>query len=140
MPDKDINLSIVIHGDVLGTLNVAGRDVTAWSQARQQNIPPDQIAPPVFVSYASADRAQVVEPLVRRLQDAGYTVWYDQQNLVGGDDWKREIDTAIRRCVAFIAVLTPPLHRPRRASLGGLRAAGGAAAVRAGGPGAARNL
>jgi len=53
----------------------------------------------IFVSYAHADR-QRVAPLVARLEQEGWSVWWDRE-LVAGDRFAQSIDDAIRgaRCV-----------------------------------------
>ncbi|HEC24357.1 MAG TPA: toll/interleukin-1 receptor domain-containing protein, partial [Chloroflexi bacterium] len=61
----------------------------------------------IFISHAHADKEKYVLPFVERLQQAGYIVWFDQFDIKGGDKWKREIDRALRRCGAQLAVLTP---------------------------------
>ncbi len=101
MPDA--NLIVYVGGDVNAPLNIAAKDILSVWQATQGQ----PFDPPVFVSYASADRKKHVEPLVERLKEAGYSVWFDRESIEGGDDWKREIDHGLRRCVAVVAVLTP---------------------------------
>jgi len=53
----------------------------------------------VFISYARADRDRVV-PLVRLLEDEGWTVWWDR-DLIPGSAYEQVIDDAVgsARCV-----------------------------------------
>ena len=44
----------------------------------------------IFVSYASEDRSRI-EPLVAELEDAGYSVWWDQE-LKGGTRFSKRIE------------------------------------------------
>ncbi len=61
--------------------------------------------PSVFLSYASEDRAAV-----RRLRDAleaeGLEVWYDENELTGGESWDRKIRRQIRECTYFMPVIS----------------------------------
>ena len=62
-------------------------------------------APSIFLSYASEDR-----PAVRLLRDAlsaaGLDVWYDENELTGGDAWDRKIRRQIRECTYFMPVIS----------------------------------
>ncbi|MCZ6618430.1 MAG: toll/interleukin-1 receptor domain-containing protein, partial [Gammaproteobacteria bacterium] len=53
----------------------------------------------VFLSYASADRDRVV-PLVRLLEEQGWSVWWDR-DLIPGSAYEQAIDDAVgaARCV-----------------------------------------
>jgi len=58
----------------------------------------------LFVSYASSHRDRV-EELANDLQSLGHEVWFDQE-LTGGQAWWDQILARIRRCDAFVLVLT----------------------------------
>jgi hypothetical protein len=66
---------------------------------------PSPAAPSVFLSYASQDREAV-----RRLRDAlaaaGLDVWYDENELTGGDSWDRKIRRQIRDCTYVMPVIS----------------------------------
>jgi eukaryotic-like serine/threonine-protein kinase len=47
----------------------------------------------IFVSYAHEDRARIA-PLVARLEDEGWSVWWDRE-MVAGDRFEQAIDAAI---------------------------------------------
>ena len=49
----------------------------------------------VFVSHASEDKEDFVEPLVIALQASGYRVWYDEFTLKVGDSLRRSIDAGL---------------------------------------------
>ncbi len=57
------------------------------------------------MSYASEDR-----PAVRALRDAlaaaGLEVWYDENELTGGDAWDRKIRRQIRECTYFMPIIS----------------------------------
>src|SRR5215469_570524 len=62
-------------------------------------------APEVFLSYAHAD-ANRVQPIYERLKREGYKPWMDKFDIVPGEDWRRTIEIAIRRCDFFLALLS----------------------------------
>ena len=59
----------------------------------------------MFVSYAHPDIG-VVRQVVRLLKDAGVRVWFDKDELLGGQDWEREISAQIRKCDLFLVCLS----------------------------------
>jgi hypothetical protein len=62
--------------------------------------------PKVFVSYSHTD-GDFAEVVRGRIKDAGFTTWIDLEGLQAGEDWRQEIDQAIRESVALITILTP---------------------------------
>ncbi len=79
---------------------------------------PQRLAPPerdmpdhaVFISYARADLA-AVQQLRAGLMAAGLTVWFDLDQLEGGDDFDRKIQRNIARCSYFIPVVSATTER-----------------------------
>lgn len=66
----------------------------------------------IFVSYATAD-ASVVGPLVERLKADGFTVWFDQEGMVGGPSVLSQLADAIANSAHTIACLSDSyLQRP----------------------------
>ncbi len=61
--------------------------------------------PYVFVCYAHED-TEVVYPEIRRLQDAGVNVWYDQ-GISPGQQWSEEIAQAIEHCSTLVVFISP---------------------------------
>ena len=59
----------------------------------------------VFVSYASQDAA-AARRICDALRAAGIEVWFDQNELVGGDAWDRKIRTQIRDCALFLPLIS----------------------------------
>ena len=59
----------------------------------------------VFISYTRRD-AIVAQEIYDRLVSEGYTVWMDKKSLSPGQDWRTEIEKAIRACDVFIACLS----------------------------------
>src|SRR5687768_15651557 len=59
----------------------------------------------VFLCHASADKPKVRE-LYRYLRRRGIKPWFDEMDLVGGQDWQVEIPKAIQTSDAIIICLT----------------------------------
>jgi adenylate cyclase len=60
---------------------------------------------PIFLSYASQDTAVALH--VRdALQQAGLEIWFDQNELRGGDAWDASIRRQIRECALFIPLIS----------------------------------
>jgi hypothetical protein len=60
----------------------------------------------VFISYAHADRV-VAEQITRDLRQIGFSTWTAAEDIPPGDNWHAAIETAIERCTAFVAALSP---------------------------------
>lgn len=59
----------------------------------------------VFLSYASQD-AEAARALVSAMRAAGVEVWFDQNELVGGDAWDAKIRRQIAECALFVPVIS----------------------------------
>ena len=59
----------------------------------------------VFLSYASQD-ADAVRRICDALRAAGVEVWFDQNELVGGDQWDARIRRQIKECALFVPVIS----------------------------------
>ncbi|MGQ0603789.1 MAG: toll/interleukin-1 receptor domain-containing protein [Anaerolineales bacterium] len=59
----------------------------------------------VFLCHAKEDRRRVQTIGSKLLRD-GFLTWFDEKDLLPGDDWKREIDNAIETCDYFLAFLS----------------------------------
>ena len=49
----------------------------------------------VFISHASEDKEEVARPLARALQEEGYCVWLDDNELSLGDSLRLKIDEGL---------------------------------------------
>ena len=67
--------------------------------------PPPRPAPSVFISYASEDRA-AARLLRDTLAAAGLEVWYDEEELTGGDAWDQKLRRQIRECDYFMPIVS----------------------------------
>lgn len=61
--------------------------------------------PYLFVSYAHKD-SDIVFPEIKRFNEQGYYVWYDE-GISPGNEWTDEIADALSGCSLFIAMMTP---------------------------------
>jgi formylglycine-generating enzyme required for sulfatase activity len=59
----------------------------------------------VFVCHASEDKARVRQ-LCNQLRDDGFEPWLDEEQLLPGQDWEREITTAVRGSDAILVCLS----------------------------------
>ena len=59
------------------------------------------LAPYVFISYASADRERVLT-IVASLRSTGISCWLDQHGIEGGANWGQRITEAIEGCSVFV--------------------------------------
>jgi hypothetical protein len=60
----------------------------------------------IMISYRTADRA-VADELHDELKGAGLSPWMDYRGIQAGSRWRDELLKEVRRCDAFIALLTP---------------------------------
>jgi hypothetical protein len=67
--------------------------------------PPASSGPDVFICHSSDDKEQV-RGLYQRLRDDGVTCWFDEEDLLPGQDWEREIDKALKSCRFVLACLS----------------------------------
>jgi TolB-like protein len=59
----------------------------------------------VFLSYASQD-AETAQLICGALRAAGVEVWFDQNELRGGDAWDAKIKKQIRDCALFVPIIS----------------------------------
>ncbi len=60
----------------------------------------------LFISHASEDKEDFVEPLAHALCDAGFEVWYDKFVLTMGDSLLRKISEGLNQADFGIVVLS----------------------------------
>ncbi|WP_160105598.1 toll/interleukin-1 receptor domain-containing protein [Pseudomonas izuensis] len=79
-------------------INAERAATTSLSEA-QSSLPALDAEPEVeydlFISHASNDKKDLVEPLVEALQALGVRVWYDKQALRVGDSLRKKIDQGL---------------------------------------------
>lgn len=59
----------------------------------------------VFLSYASQD-AEAAKRICEALRATGVEVWFDQNELVGGDTWDAKIRGQIASCALFMPIIS----------------------------------
>jgi hypothetical protein len=62
-------------------------------------------APALFLSYARDDAA-AARRIAEALRGAGLEVWFDENELTGGDAWDQKIRTQIAECALFLPVIS----------------------------------
>jgi tetratricopeptide (TPR) repeat protein len=99
----DVAIRDVAGGNIV-TLNVY-YDTPRAAPAVQP--PPDNLARRlrVFLCHASGDKP-AVRQLYARLQADGFAPWLDEEDLVGGQDWRREIPKAVRTTDVVVVCLS----------------------------------
>ncbi|WP_400191027.1 TIR domain-containing protein [Hymenobacter sp. B81] len=60
----------------------------------------------VFICHASEDKPSVVEPLVKKLEQANINVWFDKSNIKWGDSITEKINTGLKDSKFVLVVLS----------------------------------
>jgi hypothetical protein len=60
----------------------------------------------VFVSHASEDKHDIARPLTDELMRRGYSVWYDEYELVLGDSLRQRIDEGLAESTIGVVILS----------------------------------
>ena len=91
-----------------------------WIERHPTISPPDDVTVSsdmeqgaVFLSYASGD-FEAVEKIKATLESAGVDVWFDREELQGGDAWDAKIRRNIQRCSLFVPVISQRTLTPDR--------------------------
>lgn len=64
----------------------------------------------VFLSYSRRDK-EIVDKIFQALSAAGVRVWYDENDIPGGSDWKKTFLKGIRNTRLFIPILTKNIEK-----------------------------
>jgi CheY-like chemotaxis protein len=59
----------------------------------------------IFLCHSSNDKPSV-RVLYRRLRDDGFDPWLDEEDLLPGQEWEREIPKAVRKCDVVVVCLS----------------------------------
>jgi TolB-like protein len=65
----------------------------------------DEASHAVFLSYASED-AEAAQWICEALRAGGIEVWFDQNELRGGDAWDQKIRRQIHECALFVPIIS----------------------------------
>lgn len=60
----------------------------------------------IFISFASEDRDNIVEPLIKELKSKGIKVWYDKEKIETGDYIRETIFDGIDRTKCTLAIIS----------------------------------
>jgi hypothetical protein len=60
----------------------------------------------VFISHASEDKAAIARPLKDELEKRGHTVWFDESELVLGDNLGHQIDQGLAQSAIGVVILS----------------------------------
>ena len=71
-----------------------------------------ETAPEVFVSYSHSNRRRVSK-LVEALKRFGVSVWFDESEIYGGDDFNERIAHAIVGCKVLVLMASKPAFKSR---------------------------
>jgi hypothetical protein len=76
------------------------------AELRLPNLPREMPRGAIFISYAREDEAAAAS-MVRGLQEAGCTVWYDRERLRPAVNWHNSLEDEIKtRCGLFLSVIS----------------------------------
>src|SRR6266851_5867205 len=64
----------------------------------------------VFLCHSSSDK-QAVRKLQSQLRAAGFEPWLDEENLLPGQDWEREIKRAVRTSDVVLVCLSKSINK-----------------------------
>ena len=72
---------------------------------RETKVTPVIDRPSVFLSYSHYDK-EIVREVYRSLQASGFQTWLDEQKLVPGQIWRKEVELAIRGADVVLLLLS----------------------------------
>ncbi|MEQ8674895.1 MAG: toll/interleukin-1 receptor domain-containing protein [Aggregatilineales bacterium] len=70
----------------------------------------------VFISYTRSDELFAVD-LAMALQDAGVNVWLDSLHVVDSQDWRKQIENALRTSGLVLAIISPESFADQEATV-----------------------
>jgi len=70
----------------------------------------------LFISHASIDKAEIVNPLVQKLKENGFKVWFDEEQIGIGDSISKQIENGLLNSKFVIVVLTKNFGNKKWAS------------------------
>ncbi len=60
----------------------------------------------IFISYKSED-GDFADVLISKLEREGYSTWVDNDRINAGEDWRNNIDQAIKEAFSLIVIMSP---------------------------------
>lgn len=95
----DVGMAFTLHTGL--TMQILDREYKTSGKA------PKQVGYDAFISHASEDKKQVVEPVALELTRLGFRVWYDEFELRVGDSLRQSIDRGLANSAYGIVILSP---------------------------------
>lgn len=59
-----------------------------------------------FISHSSADKGTIVDELIVTLENMGYSIWYDKNEILAGDNIANEVKKGLSNSYCLLLVLT----------------------------------
>ena len=59
-----------------------------------------------FISHSSLDKDTIVDELVDLLEKGNFSVWYDKNNILYGDNINKEIQDGLKKSFILILIVT----------------------------------
>ena len=59
-----------------------------------------------FISHSSVDKHDIVDDLVQIIRNMGYSVWYDKDEILAGDDISTKVQKGLSEAYCLILVIT----------------------------------
>jgi hypothetical protein len=61
----------------------------------------------IFISYKKPEDGDFADSVVNKIEKACFSPWIDNDRLEAGEDWRRDIDQAIKESSALIVIMSP---------------------------------
>jgi len=95
-------LENIIRGQAMDQISRIAENLSSLPRKPQRRTAYDFL---VFLCHASGDKP-AVRALYQRLQADGFPSWLDEENLLPGQDWEREISAAVRASNVVLVCLS----------------------------------
>eukprot|EP00937_MAST-01D_sp_MAST-1D-sp2_P002405 g2405.t1 len=83
----------------------AGAPTSAPTSSASKVLPLGGSRPKLFLSYGRGEASDFARWLKTRLEQSGFDVWFDENDISASSNWQREIGEALRGCDGLVAVL-----------------------------------
>jgi hypothetical protein len=97
-----MSLEKIILGQAMDQISRIAESLSTFPRKPQRRTVDDFL---VFLCHASGDKP-AVRVLYQRLQAEGFKPWLDEENLLPGQEWEREISAAVRASTVVLVCLT----------------------------------
>src|SRR6185312_11750278 len=65
----------------------------------------------VFLSYARGKDDKLARAIAESVQEAGHEIWFDERELVAGENWALKIGKALEEANAMLVLVSPESMR-----------------------------